>query len=75
MRHLLNLLGDLLTVAISICTFALVYVICNHFNLPEPYEFIAATLWSWYPIGMSVVRQVVSGFYTSSYLTTHQEDI
>jgi hypothetical protein len=75
MSILLNLFGDLLILAISLCTFALVYVICNHFHLPEPYEFIVAILWSCYPMGMSVVRQVVSGFYTSSYLATHQEDI
>lgn len=75
MKLLLLLLGDLFVMAVCLCTFAIVYVICNHFHLPEPYEFIVAILWSCYPMGMSVVRDVVSGFYTSSYLATHKEDV
>lgn len=72
MSILIHLLGDLVVLAISLMTFAFVHIICNRFNLPEPYAFILSVLWSCYPLGMSVVRQVVSGFYTSSYLATHR---
>lgn len=48
---------------VSTCTFALVYTILRHSSVPETLCFLVAFVWSWYPIGTSVWRQVFPAFY------------
>lgn len=75
MSLLILLLGDLLVAALGVLTLCISYVCFTWVRIPEPYCFIGAIVWSCYPMVMSVVRQIVSGFYHVNDSTTYKEDL
>lgn len=54
---------DVFIASVSTCTFALVYTILRHSSVPEFLCFLVALVWSCYPIGASVWRQMFPAFY------------
>lgn len=54
MNNLIALLVTTLSLAISLITFALVFLLCGALRITEPYAFIAAMFWSLAPLVVGV---------------------
>ncbi len=54
MNNLFALLITTLSLAISLVTFAVVFLLCGALRITEPYAFIAAMFWSLAPLVVGV---------------------
>lgn len=63
MNNLVLLLVTTLSLAISLVTFTIIYVLAALLRIEEPYGFFLALLWSWAPMVVGVWETEISGFF------------